>query len=267
MERQISINAPIDEVWKVSAVEFEHIDRWDGNVRASRSSGAALSGGPVGGRVCDLYGGGKTVERFVEFDESRRSFTYDIVEGLPGFIVSAKNIWTHDPVDCDEARLSMRLVMQVKGILGLIMQRPMRLQMGRVLGNAQEELKHYVETGQPHPRKQKKMRTRWHPLRQQPSGPQTKATTPCTFAPQRRPRRRASTQTASPAPSGHHSFRLGQREEGESCYLSEADPAVGPPVFPGHPCQPPSFGIIGSSSTRRRFSACRPGRHSPGRGR
>lgn len=39
--------------------------------------------------------------------------------------------------------------MVVSGILGTIMQGPMKSQMGKVLANAQEELKHYIEKSEP----------------------------------------------------------------------------------------------------------------------
>ena len=158
IERSTIISAPIAEVWKITATEFEHIDRWDGNVKASRRQGSTTTGAPIGGRVCDLYSGGETVEKFVEFDEANFTFAYEITKGLPGFVVSARNTWLHEAVSTDKTRLTMRVTMIVKGILGTIMQGPMKSQMGKVLGNAQEELKHYIETGKAHPRKQKKMR-------------------------------------------------------------------------------------------------------------
>lgn len=157
IERSTVINVPVERLWEVSADEFEHIDRWDGNVKSSHPSVNAVVNAPVGGRVCNLYSGGKTVERFIEFDNSKHTFTYEIAEGLPGFVISARNIWMHEAIAENKTKLTMRIVMRVKGILGTIMRCPMNWQMGKVLDNAQEELKHYTETGQPHPRKLKKM--------------------------------------------------------------------------------------------------------------
>ncbi|MEM8795638.1 MAG: SRPBCC family protein [Pseudomonadota bacterium] len=159
IEKSIVINAPIDEVWRVSATDFVHIDQWDGNVKSSSSSGQGNGESPSAGRVCNMYNGGMTVEKLVEFDAEKHSFKYDIVEGLPGFVVHARNSWIHQPMKNGKTRLTMKLAMQVKGILGTLMRIPMKSQMGKVLGKAQEELKHYVEFGKPHPRKQKKARS------------------------------------------------------------------------------------------------------------
>ncbi|MEM9151879.1 MAG: SRPBCC family protein [Cyanobacteria bacterium P01_F01_bin.3] len=157
IEKSTIINVPVEDLWKVSADKFGQIDRWDGNVKASRPSGSAIVGAPVGGRVCDLYSGGKTVESLIIYDDSAYMFAYEITEGLPGFVISARNTWTHEAITRNQTKLTMRVVMRVKGILGTIMRCPMKLQMGNVLNNAQEELKYYIETGQPHPRKRKKM--------------------------------------------------------------------------------------------------------------
>lgn len=160
IEESVLIDAAIDDVWRVSAHEFEHIDRWDANVRASSARGAARMGAKVGGRVCKQYSGRNTVEEFVDYDDASHTFTYAITEGLPGFVVHAHNQWTLKPIGTGKTKLTMRVEMQVKGLLGTLMAGPMKSQMGKVLRNAQGELRHYIETGSPHPRKQKKLSRR-----------------------------------------------------------------------------------------------------------
>ncbi|MEM7620951.1 MAG: SRPBCC family protein [Pseudomonadota bacterium] len=158
IEKNTVIDMPIDRVWQVSAVEFAHIDRWDGNVKTSDPIASGPTGENIGGRVCKMYNKRKTVERIVEFDEGRRTFAYEITEGLPGFVILARNTWTHQAIANNSTKLTMRLMMQVRGLLGTLMKAPMKSQMSKVLSKAQEELKHYAETGQPHSRKRKKMK-------------------------------------------------------------------------------------------------------------
>ncbi|MEM9169823.1 MAG: SRPBCC family protein [Pseudomonadota bacterium] len=158
VERSAEIDAPIDAVWRVSAEEFEHIDRWDANVKTSRPLSDPSTTAPVGGRVCDLYNGGRTVERFVAFDPDAYRFAYEITEGLPGFVVSARNTWTHQTLGRARTRLTMRVDIEAKGLLGALMKAPLKAQMGGVLSKATTELKHYIEKGRPHPRKDKKAR-------------------------------------------------------------------------------------------------------------
>ncbi|MEM0929845.1 MAG: SRPBCC family protein [Pseudomonadota bacterium] len=158
IERSCVIDAPIDKVWEVSATDFEQIDRWDANVKASRAEGTATAGAPIGGRVCDLYSGGQTVEVFTHYDPKNHTFAYAITKGLPGFVASAVNTWSHETVADRKTKLTMRIDIVVKGVLGTLMEAPMKGQLGSVLEKAQEELKHFAETGQPHPRKRKKQK-------------------------------------------------------------------------------------------------------------
>ena len=155
IEKRTVINKSLDAVWKVSATDFEHIDQWDANVKSSKGSGQAGFDAPVKERTCNLYNGKKMVERFLEFNAEQHNFTYEIAQGLPSFVVSARNTWIHKKLSADKTELTMRVTMKVTGILGFIMQVPMKAQMGKVLGKAQEELKHYIETGQAHIRKRR----------------------------------------------------------------------------------------------------------------
>ena len=57
-----------------------------------------------------------------------------------------------------ETQLTMTVRIEVKGILGVLMSGMMKHQMSKVLRNAQEELKHFIEYESPHPRKQRKLK-------------------------------------------------------------------------------------------------------------
>ena len=158
IEESITIDESAEKLWEVCADEFEHIDKWDSNVKSSSARGEPIGASKTGGRVCHQYNGRKTVEDLVKFDAFRQRFTYAITEGLPGFVVSAENTWRLHELETNKTQLTMRLEMRVKGLMGTLMKKPMKSQMGKVLRNAQEELKHYVEHSQHHPRKQKKER-------------------------------------------------------------------------------------------------------------
>lgn len=158
IERTCEINMPIDAVWDVSAIRFEHIDEWDANVEKSEALDGVGARSTAAGRSCHLYNGRKTVEKITEFDEGARSFTYQIVEGLPGFVQSAFNKWTLKRLGEQKTVLAMKVDMTVTGFLGAILQGPMKSQMGKVLEKAQAELKHFIEQKTVHPRKMKQLR-------------------------------------------------------------------------------------------------------------
>ncbi|MEM1249264.1 MAG: SRPBCC family protein [Acidobacteriota bacterium] len=153
IERGLTIRAPLEDVWKTTAEDFDRIDRWDGNVRtAQKLDSPPPEGAPVGGRTCQMYRGASIVERLVEYDPSTYRLAYRVEEGLPGFVALATNHWSHSEVE-EGTLLELRLELETRGPLGVLMSLPLRLQMGKVLGRALEELKFFVETGSPHPRK------------------------------------------------------------------------------------------------------------------
>ncbi|MEM7765807.1 MAG: SRPBCC family protein [Pseudomonadota bacterium] len=156
VERRILIDAPMEDVWQNTAESFAGIDQWDANVKRSSAFGDPPPGAPVGGRECQLYKGGPTVEELVQWDSDTRVFAYDIAKGLPGFVQQARNTWTHESSGHNSTQLTMRLELVVSGLLGRLMRAPMRSQLGKLLERAQAELKHYVETGTPHPRKRRR---------------------------------------------------------------------------------------------------------------
>ena len=159
IHKSILIHSNVDLVWKISAHEFVDIHKWDANVKSSGAIGTPIDGTDIGGRVCYMYNRRETVEKLIKYDEESHIFIYEIEKGLPGFVENAQNIWTHQSVNSNKTKLTMQVKLTTKGILGTLMKNPMKAQMGRVLSNAQEELKYYIEHHEPHPRKKKKLAT------------------------------------------------------------------------------------------------------------
>ncbi|MEM6531842.1 MAG: SRPBCC family protein [Myxococcota bacterium] len=161
----IDISASADRVWTVAAIEFDKIGRWASNVSSSEGlSGPAAAGlsakPPVAGRTCATPQG-NTVEKLIAFDDGSKSFTYEISgDAMPGFVERATNTWTVESTGADSARLTMSVRMSTRGLVGSIMQPMMKVGMGKLLRVNLEELKHFIETGQPHARKRKQQKTR-----------------------------------------------------------------------------------------------------------
>lgn len=148
---QIEIDAPIEAVWEALAVDYGGIGAWASGVdHVVESSGEGLTAK----RFCAISASGfnDTRERVVRFEPERHYFEYELYEGLPGFVrysinkdgleaVGDKTIWTSEND------------MRVGGFIGVTMKWLMKRQLKRVLRRKAEELKHFVETGTPHPRK------------------------------------------------------------------------------------------------------------------
>lgn len=155
--RTIRINASADEVWSVLAHDFYNADRWLSTIYHSERRDAVPTVGDFpldsGGRACDTSLGlfRETVQHY---DERARAFGYR-AEGdkMPFFVKHLENNWTVTPNGPRQATVDMRLEARLLPVFAQVMGPLMKRQFGQVTAEAVEELKHYVETGQPHPRK------------------------------------------------------------------------------------------------------------------
>ena len=72
-----------------------------------------------------------------------------------GFLLNRNlvNNWSITPINANRSRIDMRLEMKLLPVFNLVMAPMMKMQMGKVAKESIEELKYFVETGKPHPRK------------------------------------------------------------------------------------------------------------------
>lgn len=152
---QIEINAPIEKVWEALAVDYAGIGKWASGVNhVIESSGE----GSTAKRFCEISAAGfnDTRERVIKYEPENHYFEYELYEGLPGFVKYSIN---KDRLERkgDKTLWTSSNDMYVGGFMGLTMKGVMRKSLVNVLKNKAEELKHFVETERPHPRKQEAM--------------------------------------------------------------------------------------------------------------
>ncbi|MEM7588322.1 MAG: SRPBCC family protein [Acidobacteriota bacterium] len=153
--RQITIEAPSQQVWKVLGHQFHQVDRWASSVShsAARIEGDAPAGAPCSGRVCETELG-PFRETLTEYDDARQVVAYEASgEKMPFFVKGLRNRWSLKPLGSSRTRVDMHMTADLAFPFNLFMTPVMKRQMGGVLTLATQELKHYVETGSPHPRK------------------------------------------------------------------------------------------------------------------
>ncbi|WP_308916486.1 SRPBCC family protein [Jannaschia sp. LMIT008] len=154
--RTFRIDASPDRVWDILGPNYVHAGDWASSVYVSRArdGAATIPGAPAAGRTCETSLGAFT-ETIEAYDPARRHVAYSATGAkMPGFVRSLVNAWTVHP-DGGGSRVELRLAADIAFPFNVVMGLPMKLQFGRVLREATEELKHYAETGQPHPRKRK----------------------------------------------------------------------------------------------------------------
>lgn len=155
-EASIYINVPKKKLWEITALQFDKIGVWSAGVRASQGYGTGQNGAVCSERRCEpSYKGFKqTTERIIDYQPEQYHFTYQIVAGLPKMVAHATNQWLHTD-EANGTRLTMKVDMELRGLIGRIMKGPMQKRMAKILRENLEELKVYVETGELHERKRK----------------------------------------------------------------------------------------------------------------
>jgi hypothetical protein len=170
------VAAPADAVWDVIGRRFDRIGDWATAIPASTAlpptagtaatqvlahlaAGQRIDGAPFAGRVCTT--GVRLVPRVTEtlvaYDETNRTLTYE-ASGMPAFVTTARNTWTVTPLDERRCRVTLRARFVTRGLLGHIGRRAILAQVGRTSRYLADDLRHYVETGRPSPRKQRQLR-------------------------------------------------------------------------------------------------------------
>lgn len=155
--RETLINAPIEQAWDILGNQYTEAYKWASGLNHSEGQGTPkFEGATCSNRACDTTALGAIKEEIRIFDPENHILSYEVIEGFPFFVKLGQNTWTLTQ-EGNQTKVSMKLQMLTKGLVGKIMGPMMRLQMGGILTNAIEDFKHYVETGKPSPRKAKEI--------------------------------------------------------------------------------------------------------------
>ncbi len=153
---QITIDTSALKIWKILAEDFGEIGTWASGVKASKGLNPSLENNLFSERHCEIAATGfnDTKERIITFDKKNYILTYELYHGIPGFVKDAYNTWKLIP-GTTSTQVIATTEMRATGILGRLMKGFMTRSTQKVLDAMCRELKHYVETGEPHPDKQK----------------------------------------------------------------------------------------------------------------
>ena len=156
LKESILIETSVEELWNITALQFDKIGLWSAGVTDSEGHGTGFNGSVCTERQCTpAYKGFKqTTERIIDYQPDNKQFTYQITEGLPKMVANATNTWTHIK-EGSGTKITMEINMKLKGLMGRIMKGPLKKRMSKILKQNLEELKVYAETGEVHERKQK----------------------------------------------------------------------------------------------------------------
>lgn len=165
IRKTIKINKSADEVWNVLGKDFANAHVWMSFVPNSHAKDYETKEeeAPVCGRVCELSdkpNGLYLDEHITNYSNAKREMTVIVTpQNAPKILPMTKNVLDLkvNAIDTNTAEVVWETSPQIKSWAYLIY--PLfKLGMSKAFKDLLEELKYYVETGNPHPRKIKKMK-------------------------------------------------------------------------------------------------------------
>ena len=145
----------------VVGVHFDRIGEWATAIPASTAATGevGVTQAPMTGRTCQtgLRWLPQVSETIVAYDDAARTLTYE-AQGMPAFVVVARNRWVVTPEGAQRCRVSYDAVFETRGVLGRLARGPALVGVWLTGRHTLDDLKHYVERGAPSPRKQRQLR-------------------------------------------------------------------------------------------------------------
>ncbi|MEM9436356.1 MAG: SRPBCC family protein [Pseudomonadota bacterium] len=149
-------NVSADRLWEVFGEAYPEIGTWSSGVFASKPrDGSGPGGAAFQGRICETNFG-KLTETVTTYDPAARKITY-LVKGekMPGFVKRMENNWQFRDAGNGKGEIAMRLNGDLAFPMNVLMGWMMKIQLKKDLRSNIEELIHFAEKGQAHPRKVK----------------------------------------------------------------------------------------------------------------
>ena len=161
INKTVRIDAPADQVWEILGHQFHDAGAWASAIHKSgpHQAGPVAGDAPFAqnGRACDTSLG-PFRETVQHYDEAAMAYGYT-AEGdkTPFFVKSLQNNWTVKADGPARSVVTMQMEAKLLPVFAQLMGPIIRRQFDTVLDETTDDLKHYVETGSPSPRKVKAM--------------------------------------------------------------------------------------------------------------
>ena len=147
------INKPVAEVWEVMGNQYADVHLWSSNFSSSEAGGAPTLPGLDFAHRKTTTERGETIQVLDAFEPANHSLAYHISKGIPEVGESASAVWSLEAVDEQSTRVTMDYAMPLKPFVNEEMAQKIQAGLTMATDQLAEELKHYLETGTPHPRK------------------------------------------------------------------------------------------------------------------
>ncbi|MEM9674507.1 MAG: SRPBCC family protein [Bacteroidota bacterium] len=152
LNKEIELNVPAQKAWDILWNNYESVGTWASIIP---ESAARHQDGKLVGRTCSsTYGDVKEI--ITHHNEKQLTYSYE-ADGLPSMFKKGGNTWKVIPLGGNRSRVQMQLRMELAPLPGFFMGWMIKSKMSKDTQGLMEDLKHFAETGKPHPKKTKSL--------------------------------------------------------------------------------------------------------------
>jgi hypothetical protein len=162
LNKEKTINASADKVWKIFAHDFDDAHVWMASIPNSfgKQLGKKFEDAHTAGRVCELDTnpkGLKALETIEAYNEEKRALTVKVkFRNAPPVFPFKLNVANFKVKSLEKGRCRVFFKANIKlSFMGYLMYPLVRFGFPMVLGQILDELKYFAENDMPHPRKVK----------------------------------------------------------------------------------------------------------------
>ncbi|MBL4592858.1 MAG: SRPBCC family protein [Flavobacteriales bacterium] len=161
MTKSLNVNVSADALWEIYGPGFAKAGVWASAVDHSEGHGEGKFDGAVcDTRSCDLSAKGfsSVKERITHYDHANKTLSFDVEEGMPGFVIRANNKTIITSSGEGKSVAELTVTMHMKPFMGFLMGGMLKKNLNTLIDSALDDLEVYAETGEPSDLKKARMR-------------------------------------------------------------------------------------------------------------
>jgi hypothetical protein len=151
---EVIIEKNANDVWQVMGIQFDEIHVWASFFKGSKPSGENKFAGINFSARDTIVEGGTNTHSLDLFDAENFILSYTVTAGAPPFTNQAGAEWALEIIDEHTSKASITVNMELKDGIPEKKVSEVKSWLNKSSNDMLEDLKHYVETGNLHPRKQ-----------------------------------------------------------------------------------------------------------------
>jgi hypothetical protein len=150
---KLTIEKNTNEVWQIMGNQFDQIHIWASFFKDSKPSGKKKFNEIDFSARETVVEGGENTHSLDVFDSKNHTLSYTVTAGAPPFADKAQAEWALESTNEDSCTASITVNMELKEMVPEEKAAEVKHWLSKSSNEMLEEMKHFIETGNLHPRK------------------------------------------------------------------------------------------------------------------